>query len=163
MNLYLIYHGLYRRNRENMVKVMFAEVAHAYRTNLSVVIKLLERTPCVGNLLFPYFPCRLRTRPVNEKQVEIVESRHTKTLVICRKSGLIPLFVVCKLCCDEYVASCDAAFSHGFAYRLLVAVALGGVNVSVAAFKRIFHGVYRSISVGRAPGPESDGGDRHSV
>src|SRR5262245_23676860 len=100
------------------------EVGHADRPGLSSPGQLLECLPC-GDILVA-----LRQRPMDQQQINVVQAKLTQALVETSNRALVSLKLAIQLGCDEHFLARYAAIPDALAHATLVAIAVGGVDVT---------------------------------
>src|SRR4051794_5374182 len=104
------------------------EVRNTDRPDLSGFDQLLERLPG-GDILIA-----LRQRPVDQQQINVVQAKLTQALVETSNRTLVSLKLAIQLGRDEHLLAMYAAIPDALAHATLVAIAVGGVDVTVADF-----------------------------
>src|SRR6266545_2887646 len=104
------------------------EIGNADRADLAGIDQLLERLPC-GDILIA-----LRQRPVDEQQINVVQAKLAQALVETSNRTLVSLKLAIQLGRDEQLLAMYAALADALAHAALVAIAVGGVDVTVAGF-----------------------------
>jgi hypothetical protein len=111
------------RERQQVLQMRNQEVAHADGASATVLAKLLHRAPGVAR--------GVRHRPVDQVEIDVVETQAGEAALAGRQRVVVALLVVPQLGGDEELVARDAACSDRSADAVLVAVHRGGVDATV--------------------------------
>src|SRR5439155_27200201 len=120
--------------RQYGVELGGIEVAHADRSRQPSFVRTLHAWP---------HPSRPALRPVDEVEVDPVHPEPAQALLCL---GLRVLGPRIELRRDEHLVSRQPAVAKRLADALLVAVALGRIDVAIAQLERPAHGVFRLLA-----------------
>src|SRR4051812_28955758 len=122
------------------------EVAHADRAGALVRVQLLERAPG--------FEPQPRHGPVNQIQINVLETEALQAALESAQRGVIPLVLIPELGGDEYFGARDAGVTNRLTHLVLVAVHARGVHVAIPLLQGLGDRAHRTAA--RLPNAQAD-------
>ena len=142
---------------QNVLQIVHQEIGHADCLYLPGLISVLQSPPDL-DILLEETAVRPKLRPglgtVDDHHVDVVQPHLLQGFVNGPRRRLVGLGLRRHLAGDEQLRPGDAAGTDALAHARLVAVSLGGVNVTVSAGHRLPDGL-RRIAVLNEPGPQT--------
>lgn len=142
---------------------MRPEITYADGTDPPRLNKLFHGAPAFGVGGSPAVAESDRIGPMDQKQIEIIQSQLIHGLFKGTHHEFIGVVGVFQLSRDKQFRARNTAEPDGFADALLVAVALRGIDMRVSRVKGASNGLYGRFAVRRLPGAEPDAGNPDAV
>ena len=143
--------------------MMGLEIAHADGAHEPVEVERLERAPRLLVRALPFGLGALRSGPVDEVQVDVVEVQLGARFLERLERRIVAAIGVPHLRGDEQVLARYASRGERLAYRALVVVGCRRVDMAIPVMKSLMNGIDPHFPIGHLPRAEPQAGNAVSV